>query len=47
MMAPAFEERHYLIENIGSSHQRWERGDNPLPVLHSRLMMLIIGNFER
>jgi hypothetical protein len=46
MVAPAIEKCHHLTEYVGGGGRRGERGNDPLPVMDSRLMMLIIGNFE-
>jgi hypothetical protein len=47
MLSPTVEERHDFIEDVGGRDEARQRRHDPLPVPCSRLMMLVIGNFQR
>jgi hypothetical protein len=47
MSSPAVEKRHDFIEHVGGCRRARQRGHNTLPVPCGRLMVLVIGNFER
>ena len=47
MLSPTVEERHDFIEDVGGRDEARQRSHDTLPVLGGRLMMLVIGNFQR
>ena len=47
MLSPTVKERHDFIEDVGGRDETWQRRHDTLPVLHGRVMMLVIDNFQR
>jgi hypothetical protein len=47
MLSSTVEKRHDFIEDVGGRDEARQRCHDPLPVLCGRLMMLVIGNFQR
>lgn len=47
MLSATVEKRHDFIEDVGGRDEARQRRHDTLPVLGSRLMMLVIANFQR
>jgi hypothetical protein len=47
MLPPTVEERHDFIEDVGGRDETRQRRHDALPMLYGRLMLLVIGNFQR